>query len=76
MQDCPELKNLPQTILLAATSKFAFLKIITGFVPLNSRVSEVKFFEANFIIDLPDSVLPEKNMWSKFCLINFILENF
>ena len=47
----PELKNLPQTILLAAISKFAFLKMITGFVPLNSRVSGIKFFEANFIMD-------------------------
>jgi len=41
MQDCPELKNLHQTILFAATSKFAFLKTITGFVPLNSRVNGV-----------------------------------
>ena len=37
----------------AAISKFAFLKMITGFVPLNSRVSGIKFFEANFIMDLP-----------------------
>jgi len=72
MQERPELKNLPQTILLAATSKFAFLKIITGFVPLNSRVYGVKFLEANFIIDFPVSVLPVKNMWSKFCSIYFM----
>jgi len=35
------IKKFAQTILLAATSKFAFLKIITGFVPLNSRVNGV-----------------------------------
>ena len=63
---------MPQTILFAATSKFAFLKTITGFVPLNSRVNGVKFFEANFIIDFPVSVLPVKKMWSKFCSINFM----
>ena len=62
---------MPQTILFAATSKFAFLNIIAGFVQLNSRVSGVKFFEANFIMDFPVSVLPVKKIWSKFWSINF-----
>jgi len=65
MQICPELRNFPQVIFLAAAFRLAVSSTITGDFPPNSRVTVLRFSAAAFMTIFPTPGEPVKKIWSK-----------
>ena len=70
MHTWPELRNLPQAIFFAASSRFAVRSTMTGDFPPSSSVTGVRCSAAAFMTTRPTAGLPVKKMWSHFFLSN------
>jgi hypothetical protein len=69
MQVCPQFKNLPNKIRMAALYKFADSSTMTGHLPPNSSRQGVRFLAASIATSLPVIVDPVKQIISKGNLV-------
>ena len=65
MHVCPQLKNLPNNILMQALSILADSSTITGHLPPSYKIQGVKFLAASIPTNLPVIVDPVKQIKSK-----------